>query len=113
MRGQRLDARASPHVPQLDVLVERARHEHVRLRVEVRAEHVACVPLERQQVLAHGHVPNLDSLVVGGARKVARVARPHDVRDPLLVPGERLLRLLVGLFELEQGLLGGGRSSVN
>ena len=72
MGRQRLDAVASPHVPQLDVFIEGSGDEKIRLRIEVHAEDVACVAFEREGFFS---LPkkNAGSGLGGGARIVLPV----------------------------------------
>lgn len=104
----------------LDILIERARHELRSIIIEVHSSHTLRVPRERSQALvpavrARHDVPYLDRMIVGcREEEVSGVREVLDRVDALRVPRERVDQTLrqVAVEILRLQIQTGGRVHV-
>ena len=78
MSRQCLETFPRSDIPNPDTFIERPRHDQVRLRIEVAAEHVVAVALQRLQTFAGTEFPDFQGFVIGSGNQKSRIARPEN-----------------------------------
>ena len=97
MRRENFQALSGRYIPDPNSFVEGAGRNHVGLWIEVDAEDVVSVPLQRLDQWTTLHVPQLYGFVIRSWGDEPRVCGEGHVGDPGLVAGEDLCGLGDGI----------------